>query len=285
MNPALFLFSGLEAFRFLSPITPIRHITLTMPAFNEAASIEELIQRAVKVLQDGDHTWNVIVVDDGSSDQTAAIVEKLSSTESQIHLVRHAQNMGLGPAILTGLSKAVELTPGEGVMIVCMDADLTHPPELIPEMCRAADLGADLVIASRFQPGSRVLGLGAFRHLLSWGARVSFAWTLKLPNVRDYTCGFRGFRASLIEDGFEAFGKTGLITRRGFACTDELLVKLALLDPVIREIPFTLRYDLKRGKSKIKLGITITETLRLISWGRRQLRARKSGIKQREMHE
>ncbi|MBI1785186.1 glycosyltransferase family 2 protein, partial [Candidatus Sumerlaeota bacterium] len=161
-------------------------------------------------------------------------------------------------------------------LLVCMDADLTHPPELIPEMRRVMESGADMVIASRFQPGSEVVGLSAFRHLMSWGARNLFSAALAISGVRDYTCGFRAFRLSLIARGFERYGPEGLILRRGFACTDELLIKLSLLNPVIKEIPFILRYDLKRGKSKIKLGVTIMETLRLVRWARAQLRARRA---------
>ena len=72
------------------------------------------------------------------------------------------------------------------------------------------------------------------------------------------------------------------MVRRGFACTDELLLKLVLLGPVIREVPFTLRYDLKCGKSKIRLGITIAETLRLLKWARRELKQTRARPMRRE---
>src|SRR5262245_12780308 len=121
-----------------------------MPAYNEAASIEELLTRARNVLETQNRSWNVVVVDDGSGDATAEIVENVSASEPRVLLVRHPQNLGLGPAILTGLARAAELRPGDQVLIVCMDADLTHPPEIIPQMCAAADDGVDLVIASRF---------------------------------------------------------------------------------------------------------------------------------------
>lgn len=250
---------------------PVRFLVLTMPAFNEAAAIGELLDQARDALKATGLEWAVVVVDDGSSDDTAAIVERAAAAEPRIRLERHPRNLGLGPAILTGLRAALRVRAGEDALVVCMDADLTHSPTVVPRMIEAADAGADLVIASRFQPGSEQVGVNAFRRLLSWGARRLFAATLALPGVRDYTCGFRAIRASLIEAGFERFGDR-LIERKGFACTDELLVKLAMLGPTIRETPFVLRYDWKRGKSKIKLWTTIVETLKLANWARAERR-------------
>lgn len=251
---------------------PLDQIILALPAFNEAESIGSLLDQAVEVLKAQRLPWRIIVVDDGSRDTTAAEVRRAREKEPGILLIQHEINLGLGPAIMTGLLKAVELAGSGEALVVSMDADVTHPPSIIPSMWRAAEEGADIVIASRFQPESRVVGLSLFRHMLSWGARHLFKWTVNLPGVLDYTCGFRAIRSRLLVRGFELYGTRGLITRRGFACTDELLIKLALLGPVIREVPFTLRYDLKRGKSKIKIGVTALETLRLVVWARGELR-------------
>ena len=144
-----------------------------------------------------------------------------------------------------------------------MDSDDTHPPDVIPGMVEKIRAGADLVIASRYQPGSRQIGVPLFRLMLSFGARWLFRWKLGIRGVRDYTCGFRAYRASLIRMGLEKYGDD-IITREGFACTDELLVKLAHFEPVIAEVPFILRYDQKHGRSKIQLFKTIRETLKML---------------------
>lgn len=260
-----------------NPAPPIRQICLTLPAYNEAAVIAPLLQRAVAALSAMGVDWSVVVVDDGSSDDTAALVEQfIAAGHPQVRLVRHPKNRGLGPAIITGILAALEGGASTDRMVVGMDADLTHPPEVIPAMRAELESGADLVIASRFRPGSRQVGVPFFRQLMSVGARLLFHHYLDLPGVRDYTCGFRGFRASLLAQGFERFGRDGLITRSGFACTDELLVHLALLNPVIREVPFVLRYDLKAGRSKMNLKLTIIETLKLLRHHRRQLRQGRS---------
>ena len=254
--------------------TPITSICLALPAYNEEGSIAALIEAAKPVLTSLTPSWTIVVVDDGSRDATASIVEAASAADPRVKLVRHPQNRGLGPAIVTGLKAALTEGSGPGHLVVCMDADMTHPPDTIPSMKATAEAGADLVIASRYQPGSEQHGVPPFRLLLSVGARLLFWHYLSLPGVRDYTCGFRAFRASLLEAGFARFGE-GLITRAGFACTDELLVHLAMLKPVIREVPFILRYDRKQGPSKMNLGVTIGETIKLLREHRKLLRSQK----------
>lgn len=259
-----------------SQVPPIESVCLALPAFNEAGVIQELLRQAAKVLPELVDDWSIVVVDDGSVDRTAELVEEMMADNPRIRLVRHERNLGLGPAIITGLKAAIE-GRGEAValdrhLVVSMDADLTHPPETIPSMIEATNQGADVVIASRFRPASEQHGVPLFRKFISLGARLLFHMFLNLKGVRDYTCGFRAIRASLIRRGFDEFGDQGLITRSGFACTDELLVHLAMLDPVICEVPFILRYDRKQGPSKMNLGVTILETLRLLKTHRAKLR-------------
>ncbi len=253
---------------------PIDRLTLVLPAFNESAAIVPLVRRAATALAGMRPDWAIIVVDDGSADDTAARVETLAGEMPQLRLVRHGVNRGLGPALVTGLQAALERGSEAGHLVVFMDADMTHPPETIAAMITAAEAGADLVIASRFQPGSAQVGVPPLRQLMSWGARRLFRLVLRLPGVRDYTCGFRGYRASLLAAGIERFGEDGLVTRRGFACTDELLVHLATLGPRIREVPFILRYDLKPSPSKMRLGATILETIKVLLEHRKGLRRR-----------
>jgi dolichol-phosphate mannosyltransferase len=254
---------------------------MALPAYNESAVIGELVGQAAGVFGRQELPWSIVVVDDGSQDDTAAKVEAAAKAIPQLRLARHPRNLGLGPAILTCLREGLAaMAPGQDPathMVVCMDADLTHPPETVPSMLAAAEAGqgADLVIASRYQPGSRQMGVPFKRQLLSIGARWLFHFYLGLPGVRDYTCGFRAFRGSLLEAGWRRFGAEGLITRSGFACTDELLVHLAMLAPVIREVPFILRYDRKVGQSKMDLGLTIRETLKLLKTHRQALREKK----------
>jgi dolichol-phosphate mannosyltransferase len=83
--------------------------------------------------------------------------------------------------------------------------------------------------------------------------------------VRDYTCGYRAYRVSLLQRAVEKYGDR-IITREGFACTDEILVHLSTLTKRITEIPFVLRYDKKRSRSRLPLFRTIWETLKMLAF-------------------
>jgi dolichol-phosphate mannosyltransferase len=239
-------------------------IYLTLPAFNEAENLEPLVREAVGVLSDHSAEYEIIVVNDGSSDATADIANRLAQ-EVPLQLVSHEQNRGLGQAILTGIAAALRASQRPDDVIVFMDADNTHSPAYIPQMAaKVWSEGYDVVIASRFREGSREVGVPIFRRVLSRGARMLFQMFLKLPEVRDYTCGYRAYRSGLLQGASEKYGAQ-LITREGFACTDELLVKLSTLTKKMTEIPFVLRYDKKRNRSKLPLMKTVWETLKMLA--------------------
>jgi dolichol-phosphate mannosyltransferase len=235
---------------------------IVLPAYNEAASLPALLDRFRATLGTGDQVWEIVVVNDGSTDATGDVLDQARG-DLPIVRVDHDCNRGLGPALKTGFRHALERIQSPNDVIVCLDADNTQDPQYIPEMVRRIAAGADMVICSRYRPGSRQVGVPPWRRLLSFGARLVFAVFLRLPGVRDYTCGYRAYRAELLRKGFERYGDR-LIERSGFACTDELLVHLAPLARRIEEIPFVLRYDQKRGRSKLPLWRTIVATLRLL---------------------
>jgi len=235
---------------------------IVLPAYNEAEALPPLLERFAETLGKSRGAWEIIAVNDGSTDATGNVLDQ-ARERLPITRADHARNRGLGPAILTGLRRALERTESLDDVVVCMDADDTHDPQYIPDLARRVAAGADIVICSRYRPGSRQVGVPAFRRLLSFGARIVFAVFLRLPGVRDYTCGYRAYRAGMLREGFNRYGD-GLIERSGFACTDELLVRLAPLARRIEEVPFVLRYDRKRGRSKLPLFRTLAATLRLL---------------------
>lgn len=241
-----------------------RKIILALPAYNEAENLRPLVVEAQRVFREMSVPHEIVVVNDGSTDATAEVLRELEATAG-VRVVNHDRNRGLGAAISTVTRAALELTsPDEDAIIVSMDADNTHSPSYIPSM--AAKIwaeGFDVVIASRFREGSEEVGVPFFRRLLSRGARLLFRIFLRLPDVRDYTCGFRAYRATLLREAVEKYGEQ-LITRQGFACTDELLVKLSTLTRRMTEIPFVLRYDKKRSTSKLPLFRTIWETVKML---------------------
>jgi dolichol-phosphate mannosyltransferase len=243
-------------------------VLIVLPIYNEGENLAELLERFRGVLARLGEEAEIVAVNDGSTDRTGEILSE-ASRGMALRVVTHERNRGLGKAIKTGLRAAVELSRSDDDVIVNMDADNTHSPEYIPDMVAKIRGGADVVIASRFREGSKEVGVPLGRRLISWGARIVFRVFLNLPGVRDYTCGYRAYRAGLVREALGRFGD-GIITRNGFACTDEILVNLASLTRKIAEIPFVLRYDRKRGRSKMRLALTAWETLKMLArnrWG------------------
>ena len=109
---------------------------------------------------------------------------------------------------------------------------------------RLRDEGYDIVIASRYRAGARVVGLSPIRLLTSYGARVLFQLVLPIRGVRDYTCGFRAYRADVVQRAFQSWGDD-FIGERSFACMAEILLKIREMRVRICEVPMVLRYDQK----------------------------------------
>lgn len=244
-----------------SSSTRHRRAVIVLPAFNEAESLPPLFHSIRRELAGTGIDYRVIVVDDGSVDGTARVTRDAAQSLPAI-LVSHPGNRGLAAAIRTGLEKAAAESEPDDV-IITMDADNTHPPGLIPRMIGLIGEGHDVVIASRFQPGSRVLGVPWHRHLLSYGARALFTISLPIRGVRDYTCGYRVYRAGTIQRALADYGDD-FVSERGFSCMVDVLLKLRYQRLVMGEVPMVLRYDQKGGASKMRVARTAVQTLSLI---------------------
>lgn len=234
-------------------------VWIVLPAFNEAQGLPPLLDALDRTRAGA--PWRAVVVDDGSTDGTAAAARE-ASARLPLTLVEHPENRGLGAALRTGLEYACR-EAAAGDVVVTMDADNTHRPEQIPAMLGAVAAGADVVIASRYVHGARQAGVPAHRTLLSAGVGLLLRLRFGLPGVRDYSCGYRAYRAALLQRALAAYGPT-LIEGRGFVVMTELLVKLSPLRPRIVEVPLDLHYDRKVGGSKMPAARTIAGYLRLV---------------------
>ncbi len=250
-------------------------ILVVLPAYNEEEVITPLIEQIRAVARKRFlEPVKVIVVDDGSADGTAARVRALEDENTL--LVQHPQNRGLGEALKTGLLRALDLATDDDI-IVTMDADNTHTPGLLPRMINTLEGGNDVVIASRYQPGARVVGLSPWREFLSTGMRWLFQILLPIRGVRDYSCGYRAYRASILRRAFDLWGEA-FISQSGFSCMVDILLKLNRLGAVMTEVPLVLHYENKRGKSKMNVSKTIRETLRL-AWREKVHRLRRDNAR------
>lgn len=239
---------------------PAARTHVLLPAYNEEASLPAALGRLAEFRRRSGHDIVVWVVDDGSTDGTAEIARS-SPPDLDARLVSHRRNMGLGQAVNTGLRAVLEAA-GDADVLVIMDADDSHPVEVIDLQLRAIQDGADVVIASRFVPGGRDDTAPPFRRLLSRGAALTFRILLPLSGYRDFTSGFRAYRVSLLRRAHGHWGER-LIAESGFACMVELLLKLRYCDPVVREVPLVLRYDRKKSASKLKLLRTLVQYFKL----------------------
>jgi dolichol-phosphate mannosyltransferase len=237
---------------------PTPTLWLALPAYNEERSLPALLERCIPVagrLAAEGRRMGVLVVDDGSADATAERARAFAD-RLQIEVIPHDRNRGLGTALRTCLRSAVERC-GEDDVVATMDADNTHDPSLLPEMWQCLrERKADVVIASRYAPGGEEVGLTALRKVLSRGASWLLTLTVPVAGARDYTCGYRVYRAPTLRRVMAAWGDRW-IEESGFTCMAEVLLKLGRAGAVVDEWPLILRYDLKEGASKMKIMRTI----------------------------
>jgi dolichol-phosphate mannosyltransferase len=239
-------------------------IYISLPAYNEEEALPLLLARIATVADDHfEGRLEVIVVDDGSKDRTAEVTRAFAADAAmKVHLVQHAGNKGLGEAIKTGLRAALGHAHADDV-IVTMDSDDTHLPGLIPRMAQLIAEGNDVVIASRYQPGARMVGIPWHRQMLSKGLSLMFQVVYPIPGARDYSCGYRAYRPDVLRAGFDKWGEQ-FVSERGFACMVDILMKLHMLGAIVTEAPMVLRYDRKPGETKMPVRKTIRQTFGLL---------------------
>ena len=236
-------------------------ITIVLPAFNEGSDLGQLLDDFADAFADEPLDYRIIVVDDGSTDDTAAVARERAQ-RIPLEIISHPANRGLAEALRTGLITAVRRS-GARDIIITMDADHTHPPGLVFRMLRMIREGNDVVVASRYQPGARVCGLPYWRRFLSYAASWSFRILHPIDGIKDYTCGYRAYRAALLRRAFDEQGPE-FIDQSGFSCMVDILLKLNQYQPVMNEVPLILHYDLRTGTSKMRVWRTIRETVWLM---------------------
>src|SRR5436190_14156964 len=165
-------------------------LSIVIPAYNEENGIAEIAARVLSITpalkKVGVDQLELLVVDDGSKDRTAAVAAAIPG----VSLIHHPQNKGYGAALKTGFSKA------SGELIGFLDADGTYPPEYFPQLCQAALDGHDLVIGSRMagedskMPFTRRVGNFFFANLLT---------LLSRQKVTDSASGMRVFKREILE--------------------------------------------------------------------------------------
>lgn len=210
-----------------------RSVTVVVPTYREVGNIPILVARLEGLRASAALDLDLVLVDDDSQDGTEAVVRALA--RPWVTLVVRARQRGLSTAVLEGLSRA------RGEVLVVMDADLSHPPERIPDLVRALGAGADLAVGSRYVAGGSTDAAWTWYRRLNSG--VAGLLARPITSLRDPMSGFFALRRDtfLAARGLDPVGyKIGL----------ELLVKCPVRQ--VSEIPIHFA-DRRLGKSKLSL--------------------------------
>lgn len=209
-------------------------MSIIVPALNEAGNLPELARRVHEAM--GGRAYELLIVDDNSTDETEAVCAKLAETYPLRLEIRREPRNGLGGAVLHGMERA------RGTLLVVMDADLQHPPEKLPELLARLDGGAEFVLGSRYVPGgSTGEKWGMFRRINS----VLATWLARPFSgaVQDPMSGFFGLPRRVLN-------RAERLTPLGYKIGLELMCKCRVRE--VEEVPIHFA-ERTAGTSKLTL--------------------------------
>jgi glycosyltransferase involved in cell wall biosynthesis len=216
-------------------------ISVAIPVFNEANVIENSLNEVIGVLEAEYQPgfFEILVIDDGSTDKTSKIVEELDTYGHQVRLIRHITNLGRGAAVRTAMANFF------GEILIVLDADLSYSPKVIGDLLKPILTGsADLTLASPYSPGGSVRNVPIIRALISRLGNLILKNTFKSPRPTS-TSIVRGYSSNLIQ-------KLNLISQ-GKELNLEVLYKTELLQFRIVDVPAILSWpDHRRKRAKNK---------------------------------
>lgn len=193
-------------------------ISVVVPLFNEEESLPELHAWIKRVMEEHGFSYEIIFVNDGSTDRSWNVIEDLSAKDTNVHGIKFRRNYGKSPALFHGFEKA------EGDVVITMDADLQDSPDEIPELYRMIkEDGYDLVSGykqKRYDPLSKTVPTKLFN---ATARKVS-----GIKNLHDFNCGLKAYRKDVIKN-IEVYGEMHryipyLAKNAGFAKIGEKVV-------------------------------------------------------------
>ncbi|MBI4054476.1 MAG: polyprenol monophosphomannose synthase [Candidatus Doudnabacteria bacterium] len=214
---------------------------IIIPAYNEKENVAILVKKIRNTLGD----IGILFVEDNSPDGTGAEIKKIQSSDPNVYLLERAAKSGFGSAYRQAFAWVMKNTATQ--FVVTMDADLSHPPEALPELIgRLARY--PVVIGSRYAPGGKIENWGLFRQLLSRFGNIYARLLTGIP-VADLTSGFLAFRIDWLKRLNLTSSKS-----EGYAFLIELKYLFRQAAAQFYEYPITF-VERREGKSKFSLGI------------------------------
>jgi undecaprenyl-phosphate 4-deoxy-4-formamido-L-arabinose transferase len=174
---------------------PPPELTVVVTLFQEQATLDELHRRLTATLQGFGRPYEMIYVDDGSTDGTFATLERIHADDDRVRAVRLKRNVGQHPAMHAGLSRA------RGAIVVTMDGDLQNPPEDVPRLVEAVEAGYDVASGrrtARHDSWGRTLPSRLINGMLRRFTRV---------DISDFGCAFNAYRREAVEPMLGAIGR------------------------------------------------------------------------------
>lgn len=166
-------------------------ISVVIPLYNEAESLPELESWIRRVMETNGYSYEIIFVDDGSTDESWSIIEQLQTQNPAVHAIKFRRNYGKSPGLQCGFSKA------QGRVVITMDADLQDSPDEIPELYRMiTEEGYDLVSGWKKKRYDPVLSKNLPSKLFNATARKLSG----IHNLHDFNCGLKAYRLALVRD-------------------------------------------------------------------------------------
>ncbi|MFQ5941865.1 MAG: polyprenol monophosphomannose synthase [Nitrososphaerales archaeon] len=219
-------------------------VCVVIPSYNEKESITQLVNGIRNYFDGSEHIVNILIVDDNSPDGTAELVRSLSINDPSIHLISRPRKMGLGSAYTDAFEWILDNLAVDAV--IQMDADLSHPPQLLPQMIQVLQGGADAVVASRYSGQGGIDSWPLHRRIISKGANF-YARTLLGVRIKDVTSGYRAFKINVIEQLL-----ANRLSSKGYEYQVESIYIISNMNKNIEEVPFTFK-NRREGKSKLTL--------------------------------
>ena len=229
-------------------------LSIVIPAFNESSRIEATLERVMACVDAEGWDAEVLVVDDGSKDQTAAIVERWMDLHPRLHLIENPGNRGKGYSVRNGLLQAA------GDIVMFTDADLSAPMEEANRLLAAIEAGADVAIGSRWLDRARqTIQQPLYRQLFGRCFNGITRGVMGLP-FKDTQCGFKAFR----REAAQVIFRLQRIERWGF--DPEILFIARKLRYSIVEVPVTWGHDERSRMSYLKDGMKMLEEMAVIRY-------------------
>jgi dolichyl-phosphate beta-glucosyltransferase len=229
-------------------------ISIVVPAYNESARIGKALHEVLRVVRERAWHAEVVVVNDGSTDRTAAIVAEFAHLNPEVRLLNNPKNRGKGFSVRHGVLNAV------GEIVMFTDADLSAPMEEAERLFDALHQGADIAIGSRWLERNRQTHKQPlYRQFFGRCFNALTRLIMGLP-FADTQCGFKAFRRPVAQTIFQL----QRIERWGF--DPELLFIALKRGYKIQEVPVTWGHDERSRLSYLKDGIKMLEEIAYIRW-------------------